>query len=109
MDLVLGDLLLVDQVVRANDRPLDRPVVLTDLGPQEVIVPLFRIKGFGMSRVTKLPDGRFQNLHKEVVYYLDLKEDRIIDTWDNPINGETVEVFHTHNNPVNSHCCTFSS
>ena len=77
-----------------------------DLGPQEVIVPLFRIKGFGMSRVTKLPDGRYQNLHKEVVFYLDLKEDRIIDSWDNPMTGETVEVFHTHNNPVNSHYAT---
>ena len=77
-----------------------------DLGPQEVIVPLFRIKGFGMSRVTKMPDGRYQNLHKEVVFYLDLKEDRIIDTWDNPMTGETVEVFHTHNNPVNSHYAT---
>jgi hypothetical protein len=77
-----------------------------DLGPQEVIVPLFRIKGFGMSRVTKMPDGRYQNLHKEVVFYLDLKEDRILDTWDNPFTGETVEVFHTHNNPVNSYYAT---
>jgi hypothetical protein len=74
-----------------------------DLNPQEVIQPLFRIQGFGMSRVTRLPDGRYQNLHKEVVFYLDLKEDRIIDEWENPFTGETVEVFHTHNDPVNSH------
>jgi len=76
------------------------------IGTQEVIKPLFRIQGFGMSRVTRLPDGRYQNLHKEVVYYLDLKEDRIIDSWDNPYTGETVEVFHTHNDPVNSHYAT---
>lgn len=77
-----------------------------NLGPQEVIVPLFRIKGFGMSRVTKMPDGRYQNLHKEVVFYLDLTEDRIINTWDNPFTGETVQVFHTHNDPVNSYYAT---
>ena len=74
-----------------------------DIGPQEVIQPLFRIQGFGMSRVTRLPDGRYENLHREVVYYLDLKEDRILQEWTNPFTGETVEVFHTHNDPVNSH------
>lgn len=76
------------------------------IGTQEVIKPLFRIAGFGMSRVTRLPDGRYQNLHREVVFYMDLKEDRIIDSWDNPYTGETVEVFHTHNDPVNSHYAT---
>ena len=73
------------------------------IGTQEVIQPLFRIQGFGMSRVTKLPDGRYQNLHREVVFYLDLKEDRILEEWENPYTGETVEVFSTHNDPVNSH------
>jgi len=76
------------------------------VGTQEVITPLFRIQGFGMSRVTRMPDGRYQNLHREVVYYLDLKEDRIIDTWQNPYTGEEVEVFHTHNDPVNSYYAT---
>jgi len=74
-----------------------------DVGPQEVIKPLFRIQGFGMSRVTRLEDGRYQNLHREVVYYLPLREDRILEEWENPLTGETVEVFHTHNDPVNSH------
>lgn len=74
-----------------------------DVGPQEVIKPLFRIQGFGMSRVTRLEDGRYQNLHREVVYYLPLQEDRILEEWENPLTGETVEVFHTHNDPVNSH------
>jgi hypothetical protein len=77
-----------------------------DTGPQDVIQPLFRIQGFGLSRVTKLPDGRYENLHREVVFYLDLKEDRILEEWENPFTGETVEVFHTHNDPVNSHYAT---
>jgi len=76
------------------------------IGSQEVIKPLFRIAGFGMSRVTRLADGRYQNLHREIVYYLDLKEDRILETWDNPYTGETVEVFNTHNDPVNSYYST---
>jgi hypothetical protein len=74
-----------------------------DFGPQEVIQPLFRIQGFGMSRVTRLADGRYENLHRELVYYLDLKEDRILEEWTNPVTGETVEVFNTHNDPVNSY------
>jgi len=77
-----------------------------DTDRQAVIQPLFRFAGFGMSRVTKMPDGRYQNLHREVVYYMDLKEDRIIDEWQNPYTGETVEVFHTHNDPVNSYYAT---
>lgn len=76
------------------------------IGTQEVITPLFRFQGFGMSRVTQLPDGRYENLHREVLYYMDLKEDRIIDEWENPYTGETVEVFHTHNDPVNSYYAT---
>jgi hypothetical protein len=48
------------------------------IGAQEVIKPLFRIQGFGMSRVTRLPDGRYENLHREFVYYLPLREDRIL-------------------------------
>ncbi|MEC9374933.1 MAG: DUF1838 family protein [Pseudomonadota bacterium] len=77
-----------------------------DIGPQETIQPLFRIQGFGMSRVTRLPDGRYENLHREIVFYLDLKEDRILEEWENPFTGETVEVFHTHNDPVNSYYST---
>ena len=77
-----------------------------DIGPQEVIQPLFRIHGFGMSRVMRLEDGRYQNLHREVVYYLPLREDRILQEWENPLTGETVEVFSTHNDPVNSHYAT---
>jgi len=76
------------------------------IGSQDVIQPLFRIQGFGMSRVTRLADGRYENLHREVVFYLDLKEDRILETWDNPYTGETVEVFNTHNDPVNSYYAT---
>ena len=59
-----------------------------------------------MSRVTKLPDGRYENLHREVVYYLDLKEDRILEEWENPYTGETVKPFPTHNDPVNSYYAT---
>ena len=77
-----------------------------DTNPQAVIKPLYRIQGFGMSRVTRLEDGRYQNLHKEIVYYLPLHEDRIMEEWDNPLTGETVEVFITHNDPVNSHYST---
>ena len=76
------------------------------IGKHEVLKPLFRIQGFGMSRVTRLPDGRYQNLHREVVYYLDLEKDEILETWHNPFTDETVAVFDTHNDPVNSHYAT---
>jgi len=65
-------------------------------------VPLFGYEGFGMSRVSRMEDGRYENLHREVSYYTDLRTGEILEEWHNPFLDETVRVYPTHNDPVNS-------
>ena len=65
-------------------------------------LPLFDYEGFGVSRIIDNGDGTYQNLHCEVSVYRDVRSGEILETWDNPITGKTVEVYPTYNNPVNS-------
>lgn len=74
--------------------------------PDTKNVPLFGYEGIGMSRVTRLPDGRFENLHREISYYTDLRTGEILERWQNPLTGETVRVYPTNNDPVNSYYAT---
>jgi hypothetical protein len=77
--------------------------VIAATDPEKANVPLFGYEGFGMSRVTKLPDGRYENLHREISYYTDLKTGAVLTEWKNPMTGETVKVYPTTNDPVNSY------
>jgi hypothetical protein len=79
-------------------------VAATD--PEKANVPLFGYEGFGMSRVTKLPDGRYENLHREISYYTDLRTGEILTEWKNPFTNEIVKVYPTTNDPVNSYYAT---
>ncbi|MBL8644532.1 MAG: DUF1838 family protein [Rhodospirillaceae bacterium] len=74
--------------------------------PDQKNIPLFGYEGFGMSRVTKMPDGRWQNLHREISYYTDLRSGAILTEWKNPFSNETVKVYPTTNDPVNSYYST---
>ena len=65
-------------------------------------IPLFDYEGFGVSRIIDNGDGTYQNLHCEVSIYRDIRSGEILETWDNPLTGKTVEVYPTYNNPVNS-------
>lgn len=80
--------------------------VVAVTGPDEKNVPIFGYEGFGMSRVTLLPDGRYENLHREISYYTDLKTGAILESWKNPFTGENVKVYVTNNDPVNSYYAT---
>ena len=80
--------------------------VIAVTGPEQKNLPLFGYEGFGMSRVTQLPDGRYENLHREISYYTDLKTGEILENWKNPLTGETVKVYPTNNDPVNSYYAT---
>jgi hypothetical protein len=71
--------------------------------PDQKNMPIFGYEGFGMSRVTKMPDGRYQKLHREISYYTDLKTGDVLTEWKNPLTGETVKVYPTTNDPVNSY------
>ncbi|MEZ5565647.1 MAG: DUF1838 family protein [Gammaproteobacteria bacterium] len=80
--------------------------VVAVTSPDQKNLPLFGYEGFGMSRVTRLPDGRYENLHREISYYTDLKTGEILESWKNPLTGETVKVYPTNNDPVNSYYAT---
>jgi hypothetical protein len=80
--------------------------VVAVTAPDRKNIPLFGYEGFGMSRVTRLPDGRYENLHREISYYTDLKTGEILESWKNPLTGETVRVYPTNNDPVNSYYAT---
>jgi len=43
----------------------------------------------------------FRSVSREIMVYLDPKTNEIIDRWQNPWTGETVEVIHVANDPVN--------
>lgn len=43
-----------------------------------------------------------RSVSREVLFYLDPESGEILRTWDNPWTGETVDVVHVQNDPVNS-------
>lgn len=43
----------------------------------------------------------FRSVSREVMLYLDPETNEVLDTWDNPWSGESVEVVHVANDPVN--------
>lgn len=76
--------------------------IFSVIGDTEIIKPLFDIEGFGIGRTEPGPDGSYRCLWREVGYYKDLATGKIMETWDNPLNGETVEVYPINNDPVNA-------
>lgn len=63
---------------------------------------LFNTYGIGCSRLEFSPqENGFRLYHREVLYYLDPKSGEVLQTWQNPMTGQTVEVLHIMNDPVN--------
>jgi hypothetical protein len=52
-------------------------------------------------------DG-FRSLSREIMVFLDPATNEIIDSWKNPWTGETVEVIHVANDPVNMRSPSFA-
>jgi hypothetical protein len=74
--------------------------------PGKCITPLMGVTGFGLGSDHRQPDGSFHHIWHEVGFYTDLKTGRVLETWDNPLNGETCEVVPINNKSVN---LTFSA
>lgn len=66
---------------------------------------LFNVVGINTRQCERHDDpnrGRgFRSISREIMVYLDPKTNEIIDLWKNPWTGETVEVIHVANDPVN--------
>ena len=67
----------------------------------QIVKPLFGFEGFGTGRYEPQPDGSFRNIWREVAYYKDLASNAILEQWQNPWSGETVDVLPVQNDPVN--------
>ena len=53
------------------------------------------------SRVLRQPDGSYQRLCRELIFYKDLKSGELMDQWDNVLTGERVKVVDVANDPFN--------
>ena len=67
------------------------------------LAPLFGYAGTGITKCRFVGEGadeRMQMRGKETGFFYDLKTWDIIDHWDNPFTGETVEVYHFLNDKI---------
>ena len=62
---------------------------------------LMRFEVLSSLRVLKQPDGSYLRLCREVVFYRDLKTNKLMDEYDNPYTGEKVRVVDVANDPYN--------
>jgi hypothetical protein len=75
--------------------------VVSGVRPGEAVRQLFGFEIFSAARLRKQPDDSYQLLHREVVYYTDLKSGEIINDFKNPYTDETVKVADIVNDPWN--------
>ena len=73
--------------------------------PGEKDRQLFAVVGINTRQCERHVDpvrgAGFRSISREIMVYLDPATGEIIDTWKNPWTGETVEVIHVANDPVN--------
>lgn len=70
--------------------------------PGEGNTLLFNTYGIGATRLEYSPEDKaFRFIHREALYYCDPKTGNVIDEWRNPLTGDTLEVLHILNDPVN--------
>lgn len=68
----------------------------------EALKPLVDVEGYGIMRVAPQDDGTYRIFNRELAFYKDPRTGEFIDTWVNPLNGETCEVSPIHNAVVNA-------
>ena len=69
--------------------------------PMTKIRDLFGAQGFGVIRLNEREDGSFERLCREIILYTDLRTGEVMQTWDNPLTDETVDVVQVANDPFN--------
>jgi Protein of unknown function (DUF1838) len=66
---------------------------------------LFRVEGMNVRQCTSVTDPKrgkgYRMVSREIMLYLDPKTGEVLRTWENPWTGESVEVLHVANDPVN--------
>ena len=69
--------------------------------PGEAVRHLLNFEVFSTTRVLRRPDGHWDRMSKETIFYLDPKTGAILEEWDNPYSGERVRVVDVANDPYN--------
>ncbi len=66
---------------------------------------LFNVEGMNIRQCTSVSDPEkgegYKLVSREILLYKDPETDEVLATWDNPWSGETVDVLHVANDPVN--------
>jgi hypothetical protein len=66
---------------------------------------LFNVQGLNTAACQIYNDPKrgpgYRSVTREIMFYIDPATGKIIDTWTNPYTGETVDVIHMFNDPVN--------
>jgi hypothetical protein len=66
---------------------------------------LFLVEGMNIRACSEVSDPEkgkgFKLVSREILLYKDPKTGEVLSTWDNPWSGETVDVLHVANDPVN--------
>ena len=66
---------------------------------------IFRVEGINVRRCATVDDPErgagFRLISREILVYQDPVTGEMLDTWENPYTGKTVEVVHVANDPVN--------
>lgn len=63
--------------------------------------PLMGFEMYNIGRSVKKGEDSYELLTNEVLLYTDLKTGEVLETFENPYTGETVDVVHVWNSPVN--------
>ena len=73
---------------------------------------IFNVHGMNMRQCARFDDPvkgiGFRSVSREVMLYLDPETNEVLRQWANPWTGETVEVMHVNNDPVNSRAPRFA-
>ncbi len=73
--------------------------------PGQRDIKLFRVEGINVRQCETVQDYErgtgFRMVSREILIYQDPNSGELIDSWENPYTGETVEVIHVENDPVN--------
>ena len=74
---------------------------ISGVRPGEAVRTLMGFEVFSTIRVVRRPDGNYDRMSKEVVFYTDPVTGDILDEWNNPYTNERVRVVDIANDPYN--------
>ena len=75
--------------------------VVCGIRPGEAVRPLMGFEVFSTIRVLRQPDGSYDRMSKETIFYTDPKTGEILEEWLNPYTGELLAVVDVANDPYN--------